>query len=181
MDQKKVWRGKSCQILFSFMILWCINPSLLQKYDLRDLRSHFKIPFYVYAIDLTSKLILQGLYQSLNFLNGMRLFLLRQITTFFIHWGKCVLWEWEVTVWRENDFFLLHNNQYALYLVALFLSLMFLTAASPESWGWILTDEECWLNRNMLLAWAKEELLLCNKSYLSHGIKVDTARTLLVG
>lgn len=55
-------------------------------------------------------------------------------------------------MWRENDFFfLLHNNQYALYLVALFLSLMFLTAASPwESRGWILTDEECWLNRNML-------------------------------
>lgn len=31
------------------------------------------------------------------------------------------------------------------------------------------------------MALAKEELLLCNKSYLSHGIKVDTARTLLVG
>lgn len=33
-------------------------------------------------------------------------------------------------MWRENDFFfLLRNNQYALYLVALFLSLMVLTAA----------------------------------------------------
>lgn len=36
LDQKKVWRGKSCQILFSFMILWYINPSLLKKYDLGE-------------------------------------------------------------------------------------------------------------------------------------------------
>lgn len=42
LDQKRVWRGKSCQILFS--ILW-YNPSLLQKYDLRDCRLHFKIIF----------------------------------------------------------------------------------------------------------------------------------------
>lgn len=77
---------------------------------------------------------------ELSKLNETSFFLWQILTTFFINWEKCVLWEWEVTMWRENDFFLLHNNQYALYLVALFLSLTVLTAAyqfvSHQNFNW---------------------------------------------